>query len=105
MDKQQQRAHNETINSSNLVLNHRDRQNIREFLSAHHSGVGIGGLGGLEFDFNQQIEDEQLQDLNINEKRDSANINIISEIFDTSQNTNAFRKGDQIKRPEVVGEA
>jgi len=107
VDKQNQRAHNETINSSNLVLNHRDRQNIKEFLSAHHSGVGLGGLGGLEFDFNHQIEDEQLQDtdLRANEKRDSANINIISEIFDTSQNTNAFRKVEKVKHAEVVGEA
>ena len=38
-------AHDETITSSNLVMNHRDRQNIKEFLSAHHSGGGLGGLG------------------------------------------------------------
>lgn len=38
------RACNETINSSNLVMNHRDRQNIKDFLSAHHSGVGLAAL-------------------------------------------------------------
>jgi hypothetical protein len=32
---------NETINSSNLVMNHRDRQNIKEFLSANHSQMGL----------------------------------------------------------------
>jgi acid phosphatase family membrane protein YuiD len=32
---------NETINSSNLVMNQRDRQNIKEFLSANHSQMGL----------------------------------------------------------------
>ena len=99
---QRQRAHDETINSSNLVLNHRDRQNIKEFLSAHHSGMG---LGGLELDSHNQNEDGGHQDLRVNEKRDSENINIISQIFDTSQNTNAFRKMDKIKHVEKIGEA
>lgn len=42
--QQNRRAHNETINSSNLVMNQRDRQNVRDFLSANHSGVGRTGL-------------------------------------------------------------
>lgn len=42
--QQNRRAHNETINSSNMVMNQRDRQNVRDFLSANHSGVGRTGL-------------------------------------------------------------
>lgn len=41
---QNRRAHNETVNSSNLVMNQRDRQNIRDFLSANHSAAGNAGL-------------------------------------------------------------
>lgn len=53
---------------------------MKDFLSAHHSGVG---LGALDLDTSALNQDGFRQSLGANQK-DSQNINIISEIFETS---------------------
>lgn len=64
------RAHNETINSSNLVMNNRDRANVQDFLSAQTSGAG---------NIKRQIDIEE-NDILMN-KRDSQDF--ISDMFAT----------------------
>lgn len=81
LEEKRKGAHDETIMSSNLVMNHRDRQNIKEFLSAHYSGLGMeGNLPSNSV----QADAELLKKLRPVEARESGNINIISHIFDAS---------------------
>ena len=66
------RAHNETINSSNLVMNNRDRANVQDFLSAQTSGAGI---------VQRPIDIEENDTMINNNKRDSQDF--ISDMFAT----------------------
>ena len=67
-------------------------------MSAHHSG------GGLGLDSLQHADAAMHQKMGPVEKRDSQNINIISQIFDTSQHLNTFQNdhGGQAAQLEAV---
>lgn len=72
---------------------------MKDFLSAHHSGVG---LGGLDLDTSALNQDGFRQSLQANQK-DSQNINIISEIFEQGHTLQANSRAQQGKPVDSAG--